>query len=129
MLEQIEALRKEIESFQVSSEEELETYRRKFTNRKGIVNEIFTQFRGLPSEEKRSLGKPLNELKQLSQEIKSQRRGENLTAQTSVRNFNKPKPHSTPKQFICEAPMLIRQGNASKYSDYARYTSCFNHSN
>ena len=37
------------------------------TNKKGIINDLFNEFRTLPGEAKRELGKPLNELKTLAQ--------------------------------------------------------------
>lgn len=67
MLEQIQALRAEVESFLVETEEQLEAYRARFTNKKGIINQLFTDFRTLEGDAKRQVGKPLNELKQLAQ--------------------------------------------------------------
>ncbi|MDP5170604.1 MAG: phenylalanine--tRNA ligase subunit alpha [Bacteroidia bacterium] len=67
MLEQIKQLMAEVQAFAVSTEEELEEYRRKFTNKKAVINQMFTDFRELPGEIKRDVGKPLNELKQMAQ--------------------------------------------------------------
>lgn len=58
----------EVEAFVVESEEQLEAFRRQFTNKKGIINQLFTDFRELPGELKRDLGKPLNILKQRASE-------------------------------------------------------------
>ena len=68
MLDLINQLRAEVEAFVVTSEEELETFRRKFTNKKAVINQLFANFRELPGDIKREVGKPLNELKQLAQE-------------------------------------------------------------
>lgn len=67
MLEKIQQLKAQIESFSVSSKEELEAFRRAFTNKKAVINQLFAEFRELPGEVKREVGKPLNELKQLAQ--------------------------------------------------------------
>ncbi|MEO0895199.1 MAG: phenylalanine--tRNA ligase subunit alpha [Bacteroidota bacterium] len=67
MLDKIKSLLGEIKDFQVKTEEELEAYRRKFTNKKGIINDLFSEFRGLPGDQKRDIGKPLNELKTIAQ--------------------------------------------------------------
>lgn len=68
MREQIESLLAEVEAYAFSSAEDLDTYKRKFTNKKGIINDLFTEFRSLPGEEKRDLGKPLNVLKTRAQQ-------------------------------------------------------------
>ncbi len=67
MKDLIDTLKAEVASFQVELESDLEAYKRKFTNKKGEINRLFTEFRELPGELKRDLGKPLNELKQLAQ--------------------------------------------------------------
>jgi phenylalanyl-tRNA synthetase alpha chain len=68
MQEKIKELRTQLESYQVKTEEELEKYRALFTNKKGQINQLFNDFRQLPGEAKRELGKPLNELKQRASE-------------------------------------------------------------
>ena len=68
MQEKIQQLLSEIEEYAVESAEHIETYKRKFTNKKGIINQMFSEFRGLPGELKRELGKPLNMLKQRANE-------------------------------------------------------------
>ncbi len=67
MLEQIKQLIAEVETFVVAKEDDLETFRRKFTNKKAVINQLFADFRELPGELKRDVGKPLNELKLLAQ--------------------------------------------------------------
>ena len=66
MQEKIQELQKEIKSYTVANADELDAYKRRFTNKKGIINELFAEFRGLDPELKRSVGKPLNELKTLA---------------------------------------------------------------
>ncbi|MEL7531714.1 MAG: phenylalanine--tRNA ligase subunit alpha [Bacteroidota bacterium] len=68
MQEKIQQLMAEVEAFVVESEEQLDAFRRQFTNKKGIINQLFTDFRALPGEIKRDLGKPLNILKQRANE-------------------------------------------------------------
>ena len=63
MQEKIEALLKEINETVVDSAEKLEAYQRRFTNKKGIINDLFAEFRSLPGDLKRNVGRPLNELK------------------------------------------------------------------
>ncbi|MEM6345193.1 MAG: phenylalanine--tRNA ligase subunit alpha [Bacteroidota bacterium] len=68
MQDKIQQLMAEVEAFVVETEEQLDAYRRQFTNKKGIINQLFTDFRALPGEIKRDLGKPLNILKQRANE-------------------------------------------------------------
>ncbi|MCI4670974.1 MAG: phenylalanine--tRNA ligase subunit alpha [Bacteroidia bacterium] len=66
MKEKIESLLEEIKKFQIQTEEELDNFRRNFTNKKGRINDLVTEFRSLPGEVKREVGKPLNELKEFA---------------------------------------------------------------
>src|SRR5690606_25538288 len=57
----------EINAFDASSAEELEQYRLKFLVNKGIVRSLFDEFKTVSSDEKRVLGKVLNDFKQLAE--------------------------------------------------------------
>jgi phenylalanyl-tRNA synthetase alpha chain len=63
MREKIQQILAEVNGFVVEKAEELETFRHKYTVKKGIINQMFNEFRELPGEIKREVGKPLNELK------------------------------------------------------------------
>lgn len=63
---QIQQLLAEVQAFEVHTADDLEAYRRRFTNKKAIINELFEAFRDLPGDQKKAVGKPLNELKQLA---------------------------------------------------------------
>ncbi len=68
MHEKIQKILAEVNGFVVEKAEDLETYRHKFTVKKGIINQMFNDFRELPGEIKREVGKPLNELKKRANE-------------------------------------------------------------
>jgi len=70
MTEKIETIRLEaMKSAEgISSEKNLEDFRLKYLSRKGIISELFEEFKKLDGEEKRKAGKSLNELKILIQE-------------------------------------------------------------
>lgn len=68
MLEKIQQLLEEVKSASVQTAEELDAYKRRFTNKKGIINDLFGEFRAMPKEVKREVGRPLNELKKLAEE-------------------------------------------------------------
>ncbi len=67
MIEKIKAVQQEIASFSTNNAEELEQFRIKYLGSKGMIKSLFEEFRSLPKEDKKALGKPLNELKQAAQ--------------------------------------------------------------
>lgn len=65
--EQITQYSAEISAFDTSNADELEQFRIRFLGTKGIIKDIFDQFKAVSPEEKRVLGKVLNEFKQLAE--------------------------------------------------------------
>lgn len=57
----------EINAFSTENADELEQFRIKFLGTKGIIKDIFDEFKAVSPEEKRTLGKVLNEFKQLAE--------------------------------------------------------------
>ena len=57
----------EIEAFEPKTAEELESFRIQFLGTKGIIKDLFDEFKAVSPEEKRVLGKVLNEFKQLAE--------------------------------------------------------------
>jgi phenylalanyl-tRNA synthetase alpha chain len=64
MLEKIKNLLSQISSFNVSSADELESFRLRFLSKKGMISVLFDDFRNVPAQEKKEIGMKLNELKQ-----------------------------------------------------------------
>ncbi len=69
MIERIEPLLKEVESVLISNSDELEIFRLKYLSKKGIVSQLFEEFKNLPADQKRDIGKPLNVLKSTAEGI------------------------------------------------------------
>ena len=67
MLEQIRTLYAEVEGFEITGREQLENFRQRFISRKSMIAELFEGMKSLSSEEKRTVGKPLNDLKNLAE--------------------------------------------------------------
>jgi phenylalanyl-tRNA synthetase alpha chain len=65
MQEKISQYTSEINSFQPKSNDELESFRIRFLGTKGIIKDLFETFKTVSPEEKRVLGKVLNEFKQI----------------------------------------------------------------
>src|SRR5215218_5760858 len=63
LLQQIEAYRREIESFQISNPQQLEEYRIKFLGTKGITKTLFGEIKNIPNEKKKEFGQVLNDFK------------------------------------------------------------------
>ena len=68
MLEKISALQREIEKTTASSKDEVEALRIKYISKKGSVNQLFAEFKNVPNEEKKAVGKALNDLKNFALE-------------------------------------------------------------
>ena len=64
MLEKIEELLVEVNSFQTQSKDEIEQFRIKFSRKKGILNDFFEKFKEVPNEQKKDFGQKINTLKQ-----------------------------------------------------------------
>ncbi|MEQ8237622.1 MAG: phenylalanine--tRNA ligase subunit alpha [Cyclobacteriaceae bacterium] len=64
MREKINLIQQKLSEYSVSSAEELEQFRLKFISRKGLVSELFDEFKGVPAEQKKEFGGTINELKQ-----------------------------------------------------------------
>ena len=65
--EQITQYTAEINAFDTTNADELEQFRIRFLGTKGIIKDIFDEFKAVSPEEKRTLGKVLNEFKQLAE--------------------------------------------------------------
>jgi phenylalanyl-tRNA synthetase alpha chain len=67
MQEKINQYTAEINSFQPKNAEELESFRIRFLGTKGLIKDLFEEFKTVSSEDKRVYGKVLNEFKQLAE--------------------------------------------------------------
>jgi phenylalanyl-tRNA synthetase alpha chain len=63
MQDKIHHLLKEIETFTAKNLDEVEQFRLKFLSKKGILTELFADFKNIPSDQKRETGVLLNDLK------------------------------------------------------------------
>ena len=67
LLPKITSLLNEIKEAKISSQEELEKFRLKFISRKGIIPDLFEDFKKVAGDKKKDTGKALNELKVLAE--------------------------------------------------------------
>lgn len=67
MLETVKSLHQEVLATDPKTAEELEAFRLKYLSRKGIIPSLFDELKQLSPDQKKEVGKPLNELKQLAE--------------------------------------------------------------
>ncbi|HEY1024066.1 MAG TPA: phenylalanine--tRNA ligase subunit alpha [Sphingobacteriaceae bacterium] len=68
MQEKLDQYTLEINAFTPANADELESFRIKFLGTKGIIKELFEEFKTVSPDEKRALGKVLNDFKKLAEE-------------------------------------------------------------
>ena len=66
MQERIQQLAAELQALTAHSEQEVEDLRIKYISKKGLVSQLFDEFKTVPNEEKRQVGQLLNALKTLA---------------------------------------------------------------
>ena len=72
MIKQLKKYLKEVESYSIKDPEAIDLFRVKYAGKKGILNKLFSDFKGLPNKEKKAYGQELNTLKKaISKKLKS----------------------------------------------------------
>ncbi|MCW0481572.1 phenylalanine--tRNA ligase subunit alpha [Gaoshiqia sediminis] len=66
MLEKITQLKEELESVSVSALEQVEELRIKYISKKGLLNQLFADFKNVPADQKKAVGQAINELKEFA---------------------------------------------------------------
>ena len=66
MIKNIKEYINEIEQFSSSDSDEIEQFKIKFLSKKGIIANLFAEFKTISDDKKRELGKELNNLKNAS---------------------------------------------------------------
>ncbi len=67
MKDEVKSYQQEIQDFQVDNDQDLESFRRRFISRKGVIASLFDNIKTVPAEERKALGQQLNELKNQAQ--------------------------------------------------------------
>ena len=63
MIEKIEEYLIEVANFNSSDKEEIEQFRLRFNSKKGILTDLFAQFKDVPNDQKKDFGQKINTLK------------------------------------------------------------------
>ena len=68
MIDKIQVIKKEIESFSSTNIKEVDDFRVKLLGKKGSITQLFSEFRSIPNNEKKEMGLLINDLKTKAQE-------------------------------------------------------------
>jgi len=68
MIKQIKKYLEEVKEFNSNNLKEIDAFRIKFISKKGILNQLFAEFKNVPNEEKKLFGQKINELKEAATE-------------------------------------------------------------
>jgi len=66
IIDRINHLIDEIKSFQATSKEDTEAFRLKYLSKKGLIAQLFEEFKLIPPEDKKLIGQKLNDVKNLA---------------------------------------------------------------
>ncbi len=66
MLEKIKHLREELENITVAAQHEVEELRIKYISKKGLLNQLFADFKNVEASQKKAVGQAINELKEFA---------------------------------------------------------------
>lgn len=89
MDEKVKGIEEEVKLFLAVTKEELEEFRLKFISKKGLITQLFDELKTATSEEKKILGKILNDLKQLAEgKFKSLQESLELDATETASSFD-----------------------------------------
>lgn len=87
MIDKIRELTQQIEKFKSNAPDEIEEFRIKMISKKGEISQLFNEFKQLPPEKKKELGKHINELKnnavQKINALKAEAANKNTTSATA----------------------------------------------
>ncbi|PHO00863.1 phenylalanine--tRNA ligase subunit alpha, partial [Rhodobacteraceae bacterium 4F10] len=68
MLDKVKELIGEVNAFNTTSKEEIETFRIKYLGSKGILKDLFAEFKNVPNDQKKEFGQTINLLKNSAEE-------------------------------------------------------------
>ena len=84
MLEKIEELLKEVNNLKASNAEEIEQLRLKYLSKKGEITALMADFRNVAADQKKVVGRKMNELKQAAMQKINELKEQNAEAEESA---------------------------------------------
>ena len=97
MLQKIAQIQADAEAFKITNSEELEQFRLHFLSKKGILNQLFADFKNVAPEHKKEVGLAINHLKDLLQKNYDENKESLNTNQDSIDQLDLTRPSSPVK--------------------------------
>lgn len=85
MVDKIQQIAQDIENWVITDKESLEKFRLTYLSKKGILNDLFEDFKQVPPTEKKAVGQALNQVKQAA-ELLLKTKTEELSQQVDVQS-------------------------------------------
>lgn len=93
MIDHIEALIKEVEAFSAKEKKDIEAFRIKFLGKKGVLTELFADFKSVPNDQKKTYGLAINSLKlQAQKKVEALKNEIKSEGGKKLNNFDSSKP-------------------------------------
>jgi phenylalanyl-tRNA synthetase alpha chain len=86
MLDKVKELIGDVQSFKTTSKEEIEVFRIKYLGSKGLLKDLFSEFKNVDAALKKDVGQALNNLRNTASD-KVQELNESLEGQSETKNF------------------------------------------
>ncbi|MFT4642692.1 MAG: phenylalanyl-tRNA synthetase alpha chain [Candidatus Azotimanducaceae bacterium] len=86
MLDKVKELIGDVQSFKTTSKEEIEAFRIKYLGSKGLLKDLFSEFKNVDAALKKDIGQALNNLRNAASD-KVQELNESLEGQSETKNF------------------------------------------
>jgi phenylalanyl-tRNA synthetase alpha chain len=86
MLDKVKELIGDVQSFKTTSKEEIEAFRIKYLGSKGLLKDLFSEFKNVDAALKKDVGQALNNLRNTASD-KVQELNESLEGQSETKNF------------------------------------------
>ena len=91
MIKKLEDYISRVKKFSSQDSKEIESFKIEFLGRKGVINDLFSDFKNVPSDQKKEYGQKINELKDLtSKKYEDLKLGVKQSSKSSREDYTKP---------------------------------------
>ena len=91
MIKKLEDYISYIKNFDSKDKDEIESMKIKFLGRKGLINELFSDFKNVPADQKKEYGQKINDLKNLaSDKYEKLKLGIKKSSKSITEDYTKP---------------------------------------
>ena len=91
MIKKLEDYISRVKKFSSQDSKEIESFKIEFLGRKGVINDLFSDFKNVPSDQKKEYGQKINELKNLiSKKYEDLKLGVKQSSKSITEDYTKP---------------------------------------